>query len=172
MGSSYANVAAPQGGDDAALTSVEPQPYTPALSAHDKDASADLYDALYRQASALVEKPADILTFSTPLGFVHMLKHIQPQLAYVVESLAGADGANVAALKAAVTQVVVVVGGDGGQLGGLIDTEDEGYGEKESSKKADKWWESSDMIGLGKGVEIVDGGRLTEDFERRVTSRE
>lgn len=151
---------------------MEPTPHTPALSAHDRDASAELYDALYSQALARVERPADVLAFSSPAGFVHMLKHIQPQLAYVVETLAGADGANIAALAATTTQIVVVVGGEGGQLGGLIDTEDEGYGEKESVKKTEKWWEHSDMIGLGKGVEIVDGGRLTEDFDRRVAGRE
>lgn len=122
----------------------------------------------------MVEKPANIMTFSTPQGFVHMLKHIQPELVYVVDSLSGADGANIAALRGFVGQVVVVVGGEGGQLGGLIDTEDEGYGEKKESgtEKRQDWWETSDMIGLGKGVEIVDGVKVHEDFERRVSGRE
>jgi hypothetical protein len=35
-----------------------------------------------------------------------------------------------------------------------------------------KWWESTDMVGLGKGVEVVDGTRLTDDYERRVGGRE
>lgn len=171
LGSSYANVtpgATP--GDE--LQSIDPQPCTPALSTHDKDASAELYDLLYQQASKLVEKPANILTFSTPQGFVHMLKHLQPALVYVVDSLSGTDGANIAALRGFVGQVVVVVGGEGGQLGGLIDTEDEGYGEKKEQKEKERWWASSDMIGLGKGVEIVDGVKLAEDFERRVSGRE
>jgi hypothetical protein len=168
------------------LTSLDPQPYDPADgSSQSRSASAKLYDTLYQQASHLVEKPANILTFSTPQGFVHMLRHIQPELCYVVEALSGADGANIASLRGSVGQVVVIVGGgeSGGLLAGLVDTdvEDDGAGsaveegkerERGRSKARDSWWVSSDMIGLGKGVEIVDGARLVEDFERRVGGRD
>ena len=158
---------------------MDPQPYTPessrtpALSS--RDSHSELYHLLYDQASRLVEKPANILTFATPQGFVHILKHVTPDLAYVVDSLSGAGGANIEAVKGWVKQVVVVVGGEGTGLGGLIDTEDEGEGRTqgpEGSARIERWWENSTMIGLGKGVEIVDGSRLTEDFERRVAGRE
>jgi hypothetical protein len=123
----------------------------------------------------LVEKPEDVLPFTTPQGFVHMLKHVTPDLVYVVDSLSGAGGANIETVKGWVGQIVVVVGGEGTGLGGLIDTEDEGEGKVqglEGSARRERWWENSTMIGLGKGVEIVDGARLTEDFERRVSGRE
>jgi hypothetical protein len=35
-----------------------------------------------------------------------------------------------------------------------------------------KWWQSGDIVGLGKGVEVVDGVRVGEDFERRIIGRE
>jgi hypothetical protein len=96
-------------------------------------------------------------------------------LVYVVDSLSGADGTNIEAIKGWVGQVVVIVGGEGTGLGGLIDTEDEGEGRAHGSvgpARKERWWENSTMIGLGKGVEIVDGAKLTEDFDRRVAGRE
>ena len=158
---------------------MDPQPYTPessrtpALSA--RDSHSELYQLLYDQAVRLVEKPVNVLTFAIPQGFVHMLKHVTPDLVYVVDSLSGADGANIEAIKGWVGQIVIVVGGEGTGLGGLIDTEDEGEGRVSGSvgsARKEKWWENSAMIGLGKGVEIVDGARLTEDFDRRVAGRE
>lgn len=158
---------------------MDPQPYTPessrtpALSA--RDSHSELYQLLYDQAARLVEKPANILTFATPQGFVHILKHVTPDLVYVVDSLSGTGGANIEAVKGWVGQVVVVVGGEGTGLGGLIDTEDEGEGRAPESggpARKERWWENSAMIGLGKGVEIVDGAKLTEDFDRRVAGRE
>jgi len=101
-----------------------------------------------------------------------MLKHVAPDLVYVVDSLSGVNGANIDAVRRGVGQVVIVVGGEGTGLGGLIDTEDEGEEKGAGAGRTERWWENSDMIGLGKGVEIVDGAKLTEDFERRVAGRE
>jgi hypothetical protein len=174
LGSSYAALPTPAQTPGEELQPIDPQPYTPsnqtpALSS--RDSHNELYDLLYKQAVKLVEKPASVLTFTTPTGYIHMLKHIAPDTVYIVDSLAGERGSNVDAIRGWVGQVVVVVGGDGSGLGGLIDTEDEGEGSGKAKSK-DKWWESSDMVGLGKGVEVVDGVRFAEDWERRVGGKE
>ncbi|KAJ4310085.1 hypothetical protein N0V94_008617, partial [Neodidymelliopsis sp. IMI 364377] len=127
-------------------------------------------------ALRLVQDPAMVMPFSTPTGFVHMLRHLSPDLVYVVDALSGVQGRNIEDLKRWVGQTVVVVGSDGTGLGGLVDTDDEmssaaGKG-KASEHYESKWWESADMVGLGKGVEVVDAGRLEEDYERRVGGRE
>lgn len=104
-----------------------------------------------------------------------MLKHIGPDLVYIVDALSGHNGANVEEVKRWVGQTIVVVGSDGTGLGGLVDTDDEGPIAKSKSEHAgheSRWWESADIVGLGKGVEIVDASRLEDDFERRVGGRE
>lgn len=117
-----------------------------------------------------------VMPFATPAGYTHMLKHLSPDLVYIVDALSGNNGAHIEDLKRWVGQTVVVVGGDGTGLGGLVDTDDEGpasHSKTEHSHiRTDQWWEHTDMVGLGKGVEIVDASRLTEDFERRVQGRE
>jgi hypothetical protein len=116
-----------------------------------------------------------VMPFSQPNGFVHMLRHIGPDLAYVVDALSGTSGSNIADLKNWVPQTIVVVGSDGTGLSGLVDTDDEDHNTKKGKStehSVSKWWESTDMVGLGKGVEVVDGTRLTDDYERRVGGRE
>lgn len=113
-----------------------------------------------------------VMPFSTPSGFVHMLRHLSPELVYVVDALSGVDGRNVADLTRWVGQTVVVVGSDGTGLGGLVDTDDEAPSKGKSEHRDSKWWESADMVGLGKGVEVVDASRFEDDFERRVGGRE
>ena len=115
-----------------------------------------------------------VMPFSTPSGFVHMLRHLAPELVYVVDALSGDEGRNIEDVKRWVGQTIVVVGSDGTGLGGLVDTDDEaprGKG-KVSEHHASKWWESADMVGLGKGVEVVDASRFEDDYERRVGGRE
>jgi hypothetical protein len=92
-----------------------------------------------------------------------MLKHLGPDVVYVSESLSGNDGANIQAIKGWTSQIVVVLGGD---AAGLIETEDEMTGQER------KWWETSNMVGLGKGVEIVDAIRVGDDWERRVGAKQ
>lgn len=142
----------------------------PALSARDFEASQALYDRLNQEALQLVSKPTMAMPFATPTGCVHMLRHLAPDTVYIVEALAGHSGETVQQIKGWVGQIVVIVGGDGGGLGGLVDTEDEMEGGKE--KRGEKWWSSGDIVGLGKGVEVVDGIKVGEDFERRVVGRE
>lgn len=100
-----------------------------------------------------------------------MLRQLSPDLVYITENLAGDRGANVEALKNWVGQTVVVVGGDNAGLAGLVDTEDEGESYKEGGPE--RWWKSrTDLVGFGKGVEVVDASRLDEDFEKRAGGRE
>jgi len=58
----------------------------------------------------------------------------------------------------------VLVVGDRG-TGGLADTETEG------EEGGEEWWEKSGLVGLGKEVEVVDAGRVGEDWGRRVVGR-
>lgn len=136
-------------------------PVTPALSA--RSSGSSFYDMIYKQALRLVSSPENIMPFSTPGGFTHMIKHLGPDVVYVSEALSGKDGSNVLAIKGWVGQVVVVVGGD---AAGLVETEDEMGGHD------NKWWEGSDMVGLGKGVELVDAIRVGDDWERRVAGKQ
>ncbi|KAF2433555.1 hypothetical protein EJ08DRAFT_686290 [Tothia fuscella] len=177
IGSSYAAINTPAQTPGDELSNMDPMPYTPsakspAVSA--RSSGGDFYDLLHKQAVKLVEDPVNVMPFSTPTGWVHMLKHLSPDVVYVVESLTGSNGEHVKAVKGWVGQLLIVAGADGSGLGGLIDTEDEGEGSAldESRKPGRKWWQDSAMVGLGKGVEVVDGARLNEDWERRVSGRD
>jgi hypothetical protein len=177
LGDSYSAISTPARTPGEELQSIDPHPeehtvYTPALSARSSDNI--LWNTLHAQALRLVEDPAMVMPFSTPSGFVHMLRHIGPDLVYVVDALSGSGGSNIEDIKRWVGQTIVVVGSDGTGLGGLVDTDDEGHTSKGKSTEhsVSKWWESADMVGLGKGVEVVDASRLTDDYERRVGGRE
>ncbi|KAF2197535.1 hypothetical protein GQ43DRAFT_444163 [Delitschia confertaspora ATCC 74209] len=172
LGSSYSAISTPAQTPGEELTSIDPHPedtiYTPAMSARSSDNV--LWNTLHTQALRLVETPAMVMPFTTPTGHVHMLKHLGPDIVYMVDALSGTKGSNVDDIRRWVGQTVVVVGGDGTGLGGLVDTDDEGPASK-SEHHHEKWWENTDMVGLGKGVEIVDAARFTDDFERRAGGR-
>ncbi|KAK4996727.1 hypothetical protein LTR66_003727 [Elasticomyces elasticus] len=129
-----------------------------------------LYDALHNQALTLVEKSSMILPFTTPTGYIHILRHLSPSLAYICDSapLSGRRGENVKQLSGWVGQTVVVVGDEG--HGGLVDTEteDEGPG----GRKESQWWEDGAVVGLGKAIDVVDAERTGDDWRRRVGTRE
>lgn len=103
-----------------------------------------------------------------------MLRHLSPSLVYLSDTpvLSGQGGANVAQLRGWVGQTVVVVGDEG--HGGLADTETEDEAGRQGfeSRKEEEWWQSSGMVGLGKGVEVVDAERVGDDWSRRVGGRE
>jgi len=150
---------------------MDPVVFTPAPSTRGSDNS--LWSTLHSQAVRLVEDPTMVMPFSTQTGFVHMLRHLGPELVYVVDALSGVNGQNVEDIRKWVGQTIVVVGGDGTGLGGLVDTDDEGPIRKgKESEHVVRWWQITDMVGLGKGVEVVDASRLTDDYERRVSGRE
>ncbi|KAF2238324.1 hypothetical protein EV356DRAFT_507425 [Viridothelium virens] len=131
-----------------------------------KPDESPLFDALYNQATALVDKKSQIMPFTTPNGYVPMVKALELEIVYVSDALAGEGGRDVLDLRNWVRQIVVVVGDE---AGGLLDTEDEG---EDSGVGRRRWYEESDAVGLGKGVEILDAGRIGEEWERRVNGRE
>jgi len=164
MTSSFSNI----GHDDAHTPSEEGGPLASLDPRPMEDSSSPLFKTLYRQAQALVEKETMIIPFTTPTGHVHLLRHLGPETVYIQESLCGNDGDVVSHISGWVRQVVVVVGDEGGH-GGLIDSEDEvGL----AAEKGEKWWQRPDRVGLGKGVEVVDGLRAGEDWRRRITGHD
>ncbi|KAI4643679.1 hypothetical protein J4E93_006691 [Alternaria ventricosa] len=172
LGDSYSAISTPARTPGEELSSVEPVIYTPAPSTRGSDNS--LWNTLHSQALRLVEDPAMVMPFNTTTGFVHMLRHLGPELVYVVDALSGVNGQNIDDIRKWVGQTIVVVGGDGTGLGGLVDTDDEGPMRKgKESEHTVRWWQvRNDMIGLGKGVEVVDASRLEDDYERRVGGRD
>jgi hypothetical protein len=141
-------------------------PRTPALSASNSPA----FNNLYAQALSMVDKDTMVLPFTTPTGHIHLIKHLKPEIAYVQEGLTGEKGEIVSQVTGWVGQVIVVVGAEGGHAG-LVDSEDE-YGRATRNEKGGKWWEKSDKIGLGKGMEVVEGLRVGDDWGRRVGDRQ
>ncbi|KAK1778497.1 hypothetical protein QBC45DRAFT_353141 [Copromyces sp. CBS 386.78] len=152
---------------------------TPAES-KDKDPLANsAYTSLYNQATALVSKPSHILTFSTPAGHSHILRHIQPEIIYLQESLAGPDGSVITSLQTWLRHdIVLVVGAEQGD-GGLADSDSEDddtekNGEKEKKDGKVLWWQKEERVGRGRGVVVVDvrAGKLGDDWVRRVQGQE
>ena len=144
--------------------------------------NSELYNALSTQAASIVAHPTHILPFTTPTGHVHLLRHLAPNTVYMQESLCGSEeqGENLKAIEEWVGQVVVVLGDDAAGAG-LVDTETENDTEDENEKEKTrsgkrtqagwKWWMDEKRVGLGKGVEVVEGMNLSEDWMRRVGSQ-
>ncbi|KAF3071083.1 hypothetical protein GL218_00264 [Daldinia childiae] len=131
------------------------------------------FQLVYSQASALVEKEAMILPFTSPNGHVHILRHLQPEVIYLQESLAGDNGGVITQLQTWLKyDVILVVGADDGH-GGLADSESETEKpEKETEKKNDLWWQREERVGRGRGVVVVDSLRVGDDWARRVQGKE
>lgn len=164
VGSSYSQVSTP-----AVTPGSELQSMSPRVDA--ADAPTKQFDALYSQGLALVGNPTQILPFTTPDGYVHILRHLAPQLVYVSDVLSGDDGDNVAQLKGWVGHTILVAGDDG--VGGLADTETEDERADDGRKAPKKrWYDESSFVGLGKDVEVVDATRVGDDWARRVSGRE
>lgn len=149
------------------------------MSPHPASTSAGIgatkpFDSLYTAALSLVSHPSQILPFTTSSGYVHILRHLAPQLVYLTDSadLSGHEGENAAQLKGWVGQTVLVVGDDG--HGGLADTETETEDEgiRRDRREEDRWYERSSLVGLGKGLEVVDAARVGDDWGRRVGGRD
>ncbi|KAI2790709.1 hypothetical protein POX_c03555 [Penicillium oxalicum] len=132
---------------------------------HDEDGDGTnfFFKTLYTQAQAIVEKESMIMPFNTPTGFVHLVRHLSPELVYIQESLTGEEGTAAQHISGWVRQVIVVVGDEGGR-GGLIDSDDESA----LADKGEKWWQKEGTIGLGKRIDVVDALRVGDDWRRRV----
>ena len=144
--------------EDGILASVSPNPV---------DDTSSLFKTLHNQAQAVVEKDTMILPFTTLNGHKHILKSLSPEVVYIQESLAGDEGAVVGELSGWVKQTVVVIGDEGG-AGGLVDTDDEDGREKFSNK----WWMKEERTGLGKRVAVVEGIKVGDDWKRRLNDED
>ncbi|KAI4161232.1 MAG: hypothetical protein LQ342_005023 [Letrouitia transgressa] len=124
-----------------------------------------MFDTLYREAQSMVENDTMIMPFTTPTGHVHLLRQLSPEIVYLQETLSGTGGDVIDQIQNWVGQILLVVGDETGH-GGLVDSEDErGHPGHEAR---DRWWQDDPRIGLGKGIEVVEGLRVGEDWRRRV----
>lgn len=164
IASSYSNIAHEEAASSGELASGE----STNLETHQEDGldgTSPFFRTLYTQAQALVEKESMIMPFSTATGYVHLVRHLAPDLVYVQESLTGNEGDAVQHISGWVRQVIVVVGDEGGR-GGLIDSDDESA----LADKGERWWQKEGITGIGKRIDVVDVLRVGDDWRRRVRS--
>ena len=126
------------------------------------------FNAVYSQALGLIEKETMVLPFTTPNGHVHILRHLGPEIVYLQESLAGDNGEVITHLQSWLRHDVVLVVGADGDHGGLADSESEA----EHVERKEQWWEREDRVGRGRGVVVVEGLRVGDDWARRVDDRD
>ncbi|KAL8695998.1 MAG: hypothetical protein Q9201_007874 [Fulgogasparrea decipioides] len=159
MTSSFSNIGHEEAHDaDRPLALIEPAPER-------SPSRSRMFDTLYREARSMVDNDTMIMPFTTPTGHVHLLRHLAPEIVYLQETLSGPGGDAISQIANWVGRIVLVVGDEAGH-GGLVDSEDErGH---PSHEARDRWWQDDARIGLGKGVEVVDGLRLGDDWRRRV----
>ncbi|KAM0721928.1 hypothetical protein Q7P37_002853 [Cladosporium fusiforme] len=155
LGSSYSQISTPAATPGSELQSISPHPTE--SSPYPKS-----FNTLYQQSLTLVSDSSRILPFTTRSGYVQILKHLAPKLVYITDALSGSDGDGVAQLRGWVGRTIVVAGE------GLADTETEDEGTRDSRR----WYDRSDMVGLGKEVEVVDAARVGDDWSKRVGGRE
>lgn len=143
------------GGSEGSLANVDPKPI---------DEASPLFKTLFGQALAVVEKDTMILPFTTRTGHVHILRSLAPETVYIQESLCGDNGDVADKLSGWVKQIIVVIGDEGGH-GGLVDTEDEdGLGKG----RAEHWWQKEERTGLGRGIAVVESLKIGDDWKRRI----
>ncbi|KAH7153083.1 hypothetical protein EDB81DRAFT_945994 [Dactylonectria macrodidyma] len=130
--------------------------------------SSPAFNSVYSEALGLVEKETMVLPFTTLNGHVHILRHLQPEVIYLQESLSGDEGSVITSLQTWLRHdVILVVGADGGS-GGLADSESEA----ERATKSILWWQRTERVGRGRGIVVVDGMRVNDDWTRRVQGQE
>ncbi|EGX88909.1 hypothetical protein CCM_08956 [Cordyceps militaris CM01] len=143
------------------------QAQTPGEEAKNPIESA-AFNAVYSQALALVDKETMILPFTTPNGHVHILRHLQPEVIYLQESLSGDSGSIITNMQTWLRHdLMLVVGAESGS-GGLADSESEA----ERSTKTQKWWQRPERVGRGRGIIVVDSMRVNDDWARRINGKE
>ena len=152
------------------VVSHQANPYGGRISA---TANNSAFNAIHAQALALVDRETQVMPFTSPGGHVHILRHLQPEIVYLQESLAGEDGAHVRSLQSwSRHDIVLVVGADDGAGGGLADSEPEGPPGAPEPAAEKLWWQRTERVGLGRGVVVVDGVRVHDDWLKRVQGRE
>ena len=132
------------------------------------DESSSLYKTLHNHAQALVEKDTMIMPFTSRTGHIHMLRSLAPETVYIQESMCGNEGDIITKLSGWVKETVVVIGDEGGH-GGLVDTDDE---MASSHAKGDLWWQREERTGLGKRVFVVESLKVGDDWRRRVAQQD
>ena len=129
------------------------------------------FNAVQAQAIGLVEKETMVLPFTSSNGYVHILRHLQPDVIYLQESLSGDSGSVVNQIQTWMKyDICLVVGAEGGH-GALADSESEAE-RMDKADKPQKWWQRGDRVGKGRGVVVVDGMRVHDDWMRRVEGRD
>lgn len=123
---------------------------------------------MWSQAQTLVEKETMVLPFTTSTGHIHMLRHLNPEYVYLQESLSGHMGESIIKMQSWLRQDIVLVVGAEGDHGGLADSESD----NEKLHSSRHWWEQEDRVGRGRGVVVVEGLRLGEDWGRRIDGNE
>ncbi|KAL4873798.1 hypothetical protein BDV12DRAFT_53270 [Aspergillus spectabilis] len=163
--SSYSNIATEEAtsaeATTADLSTLEPR------QLEDPEGATPLFNTLYTQGQAIVDNDTMIMPFNTATGYVHLVRHLSPDTVYVQESLSGQDGSAVNHISGWVRQVVVVVGDEGGR-GGLIDSDDESA----LADKDEKWWRKEGVTGIGKRIDVVDVLRVGDDWRRRISGHD
>lgn len=143
-----------------------PEAKSPVLGATPENT---LFNAVYSEALALVDKETMILPFTTPNGHTHVLRHLQPDVVYLQESLSGDNGSYITNIQTWLRHdIILVVGAEDG-AGGLADSESEA---EKATDKPEKWWQRPERVGRGRGIVVVDSVRVNDDWTRRVQGRE
>lgn len=126
---------------------------------------------LWSEAEDIVQKNTSIFPFTTQEGHLQILRHLNPDTVYLQNALSGKEGAHIADIQRWLPgEIVVVVGGDHGD-GGLADSESEAEGTTQKSQP-EKWWEKEDRVGKGRRVDIVDHLHVSDDWARRIESKD
>lgn len=94
---------------------------------------------------------------------------ISRQTLYICRNHWLAQRVSVKKLADWVRHVVVVVGDEGGR-GGLIDSEDEHSAL--GGERREKWWQKEGVTGIGKHIDIVDSLKAGDDWRRRVSGHD
>ena len=140
------------------------------ISSNPVDEASPLFKSLYNQANALVDRETSILPFASHEGHKHILRSVQPEIVYIQEPLCGNNGSIVTELQGWVRQTVVVIGDEGG-MGGLVDSDTEDESERRKRVQGD-WWRKESVTGIGRGVTVVESLHVGDDWKRRVNNEE
>ncbi|KAH8699159.1 hypothetical protein BGW36DRAFT_294176 [Talaromyces proteolyticus] len=165
--SSYSNIAHEEAAGAGELSGNDLTPLEPQAT-EDIEATSPMFKTLYTQAQAIVDKDTMIMPYSTTNGYLHLLRHLSPDIVYIQQSLSGNEGETVKQLSNWVRHVVVVVGDEGGR-GGLVDSEDESA---LGGEHREKWWQKEGVTGIGKHIDVVDSLKIGDDWRRRVSGHD